>query len=134
MRRSSIGFIAAAAVAVMASAFAVPQARAQDIPPFVPTKATEDAVETSTDQVLLPTGLPGSITFRDCAEPCALRSLGVSAQTSFFVGPTQVTLADFTAFLRISGSKPLTVFRQPKGTDATRIVVIGQIQQLKQTQ
>lgn len=127
MRKSATTFFAAATLSLVASAFAAPQARAQDVPPFVPTKALEEAVETSTEDVLLPTSVPGTITFRNCAEPCALRSLSVTAQSTFFVGQTPVTLADFSAFLRSGGLKPVTVFRQAKGTNVTRVVVIGEI-------
>jgi len=132
MRKSSTALFATTALA-LASVLTLPQARAQTIAPFPPTKALEDVVESSTDDALLPTSAPGSITFRNCAEPCKVRSLMVTGQSTFFVGPTQVTLADFNEFLRGSGPRPLTVFRELNGTNVIRIVVIGQLAELGQT-
>lgn len=133
MHKSSNAFLAAAVLALLTSAFAAPQARAQTIPPFPPTKAMEGTVETSTEDVLLPTSTPGTITFRNCAEPCSLRTLSVTGQSLFFVGSTQVALADFNAFLRGGGLKPLTVFHEINGTNVTRVVVIGQLEEFGQT-
>lgn len=132
MRKSSTALFATTALA-LASALILPQARAQSIPPFPPTKALEDVVESSTEDALLPTNAPGTITFRNCTEPCAVRSLIVTGQSRFFVGPTQVTLADFNEFLRGAGSRPLTVFRELNGTNVLRVVVIGQFGELAQT-
>lgn len=133
MRKSSTALLAATAFVLIASAVAVPQVRAQDAPPPVPTRALEDAVETSTESVLLPTSVPGTITFRDCAAPCKLPSLNVTTESKFFVGRTQVALADFNAFLRTGGSRPITVLRKVNGTDVTRVVVIGDFEPLGQT-
>lgn len=120
------GIPRAAAVVLLASASAVPQVLAQTEP--APMRSLEDAIESNTDAVLLPTSVPGTLTFRDCAEPCALRSLQVDAQSAFFVGGTQVTLAEFTAYVRSTGAQFLMVFRQPDGPNVTRLMVYGQIQ------
>ena len=113
----------AAAVALLATAFTMPQVQAQEYP--APLRALEDAIESSTDAVLLPTSQPGTLSFRNCAEPCALRSLEVTAQSTFFIGDTAVTLAEFNAYVRRGGPKMLTVFRQPGRTSVTRLVVLG---------
>jgi hypothetical protein len=127
MRSSFTRFLTVAAVALLASAFAVPRAHAEYPAPL---RALEDAIESSTDAVLLPTSQPGTLTFRECAEPCKLRSLNVTAQSAFFVGATAVTLAQFNDFLRRSGGPQfLMVFRQPGQANVTRIVVAGRYQQ-----
>jgi formylglycine-generating enzyme required for sulfatase activity len=112
-----------AAIALLATAFTMPQVRAESGP--VPLRSLEDAIESSTDAVLLPTSQPGTLTFRNCAEPCAMRALEVTAQSAFYIGDTPVTLAEFNAYVRRGGPKILTVFRQPGRTNVTRLVVIG---------
>lgn len=117
----------ALAIALLASASAVPQVQAQTKTP-APLRALEDAVEATTETVLLPTSQPGTLTFRDCAEPCKLRSVEVTSQSTFFVGRSQVTFAEFIAHLRRTGPQSLKVFRQPDRNSVTRLVVTGQLQ------
>jgi hypothetical protein len=126
MRSSFTRSLVVAAVAVLANTFAMPQLRADEYP--APTRALEDAIESSTDAVLLPTSQPGTLTFRECTEPCALRSLMVTAQSAFFVGRTQVTLAQFNDYIRRSGPRSLMVFRQPGQNNVTRLTVRGRFQ------
>lgn len=116
-----------AAIVLLATACAVPQARAQSTKP-APTRSLEDAIETYTDAVLLPTSQPGTLTFRNCAEPCKLRSLEVSGESKFFVGGSSVTLAEFTAYIGRTGQQFLMVFRKPDRPTITRLVVYGQLQ------
>jgi hypothetical protein len=111
-------------IAVLASAFAVPQLQAAEYP--APLRALEDAIESSTEAVLLPVSVPGTLSFRDCVEPCKLRSLEVSAEAAFFVGDTPVSLADFNAYLRNAGPQFLMVFRKAGQNSVTRIHVPGQ--------
>lgn len=131
MRSSPIRFVAAvprvAAIALLLAAGAMPQARAQSVYP-APTRALEDAIESHTEEVLLPISQPGTLTFRNCVEPCKLRTLELTAQSTLWVGIEPVTLADFLAHIRRSGPQSLTVFRQPGKTAITRLVVIGQFQ------
>jgi hypothetical protein len=105
----------------------MPQARAQSVYP-APTRALEDVVESYTEEVLLPLSQPGTLTFRNCVEPCKLRTLELTAQSTFWVGASPVSLADFTAYIHRTGPQSLTVFRQPGKTAITRLVVIGQFQ------
>jgi hypothetical protein len=121
MRRSFVPLT----VALLATAFAVPQVWGQSDAPA--TRSLEDAIETNTEAVLLPTSVPGTLTFRSCSEPCKLRSLEVNAASQFFVGGTRVTLADFTAYVRRTGEQFLMVFREPDGTAVTRMKVYGSI-------
>lgn len=116
----------AAAIALLATAFATPRVEAQNSP--APLRALEDAIESSTDAVMLPTSQSGTLTFRDCPEPCQLRSLEVSAQSRFFIGASEVTFADFNAHVRRSGPLFLMVFREPNGTRVTRLKVSGPMQ------
>lgn len=120
------GIPRAAAIVLLASSFAVPQVQAQVQP--APLKSLEDAIESSTEVVVLPTSQPGTLTFRDCAEPCKLRTLDVTAQSTFFVGASQVTLAEFNAYIRRTGPQFLMVFRQPDRKNVTRLMVYGQLQ------
>jgi hypothetical protein len=122
MRRS---FNRAAAIALLASAFVVPQVWAQGQPAKL--QSLEDAIESSTDAVLLPTSVPGTLTFRNCAEPCKLRALEVNAQSRFFVGPSQVTFAEFSAYVRRTGPQFLMVFRRPDQSAVVRLQVYGQM-------
>ena len=117
----------AAAIALLATTFAAPSVEAQNNTP-APLRALEDAIESSTDAVMLPTSQPGTLTFRACPEPCKLRSLQVTGQSTFFIGATQVTLADFNAHVRRSGPLFLMVFREPNGANVTRLTVSGQMQ------
>jgi formylglycine-generating enzyme required for sulfatase activity len=133
MRKLSTALFAATALALVTSVLTLPQVQAQSIPPMQPPRALEEVVESTSDDVLLPTSVPGTITFRNCSEPCAVRSLTVTTQSTFFVGKTPVALADFNAFLRSGGTRPVTVLRELNGTNVTRVVVIGDIGQLKQT-
>lgn len=130
MRSSSIrlaaGLPRAAALVLLAIACAVPQARAQSVKP-APTKLLEHAVETYTDAVMLPSGQPGNLTFRNCAEPCKLRSLEVNAQSTFFVGKSSVTLAEFNDYIGRTGQQFLMVFYKANQPTVTRLVVYGQL-------
>lgn len=124
--RLSVMLPRAAAIALLATAFVTPQVQAQAKP--APLRSLEDAIETSTDAVMLPTSLPGALTFRNCAEPCKLRSLEVTSDSKFFVGGTQVSLADFSAYVRRTGAQFMMVFHQPDRANITRLMVYGRMQ------
>jgi formylglycine-generating enzyme required for sulfatase activity len=124
MRSSFTQLLAVAAIALLG----VTQVQAQQQYP-APLRALEDAIESSTDALMLPTSQPGTLTFRNCTEPCKLRTLEVTAQSAFFVGATQVTLAQFNDFLRrLGGPEFLMVFRQPGQNSVTRLTVAGRYQ------
>lgn len=116
--------VSAIAIALLGTAFAISQVHAQSGP--APTRALEDAIETSTDAVLLPTSQPGKLTFRNCAPPCKVPSLEVDAQSAFFVGSKRVTLVEFAAYVRSTGPQSLTVFHQPGRMTVTRVTAMGQ--------
>lgn len=116
-----------AAIVLLATACAVPQVRAQSTKP-APTRVLEDAIETETDAILLPTGQPGTLTFRNCAEPCKTRSIEVTGESKFFVGDSSITLEEFNAYIRRTGRQFLMVFCKPDRSAVTRLVVYGQLQ------
>lgn len=131
MRSSPIrlvtGIPRVAAMALLATACAVTPVLAQQKDP-APLRSLEDAIESSTDAILMPTGQPGTLTFRNCREPCKLRSLEVTAESKFLVGATEVTLADFNAYVQRTGPQFLMVFREPDQTRVIRLQVFGQLQ------
>ncbi|HWK49238.1 MAG TPA: hypothetical protein VNR40_05095 [Steroidobacter sp.] len=112
---------------LLATACVVPQAQAQSTKP-APTIALENSIETYTDAVLLPTGQLGNLTFRNCAEPCKLRSLEVTGESKFFVGSSSVTVAEFNAYVRRTGQQFLMVFYKPDRPTVTRVMVYGNLQ------
>lgn len=124
--RLSALFPRVAAIALLATAFAAPQALAQARP--APVKLLEDAIETSTDAVILPSSQPGRLSFRNCGEPCNMRALELTSESKIFVGGTEVSIADFNAYVRRTGPQFLMVFVQPNRTAITRLMVYGRMQ------
>lgn len=92
-----------------------------------PLRSLEEAIETSTEAVLLPTSIPGTLTFKNCIAPCATQSLDVSAATQFMVGSTTVSLAEFRDFTANTDSQFLMVFHKPGERTVTRVLAFGRI-------
>ncbi|HEY8537474.1 MAG TPA: hypothetical protein VIL28_01330 [Steroidobacteraceae bacterium] len=88
----------------------------------------ENAIEVSTDEILLPGSVPGRLTFRECKPPCRNKTLDVNAQTQFLVGGTKVSLAEFKQYISRTGSQFLMVFHEPGGS-VTRLIVFGELEQ-----
>ena len=86
--------------------------------PFV---SQEYAVEASTDGTLLPASNAGTV-IRTC-ENCTTTAYQLTADTTYFIGTQQVTLAQLNAYVATSGSHALTLFVKPGGTTVTRIVI-----------
>lgn len=83
----------------------------------------EQAIEASTDTVVLPASAQGTL---DLTCPsCRTHSYRVTDTTGYFVGDTPVTLAQLKAFI-LGGHYFMTVFVKPGASVATRIVVSGQ--------
>ncbi|HLS80493.1 MAG TPA: hypothetical protein VK025_03725 [Steroidobacter sp.] len=112
--------------ALMFVALVASSAAAQPQNP-APLRSLEDAIETSTDAVVLPSTTSGSVTLRDCRPPCSMNSLQLTDQTRFFVGGSQVTYADFNAYVLRTGAQFLMVFHKPGEAIATRLMVFGQL-------
>jgi hypothetical protein len=84
-----------------------------------PIVSTEHGIETSTDSLLMPTSMLGSVTLT-CAT-CVARSYRLSNDTVFQVGQRNVTLQEFTAFAK--GAKENAMLFVKAGPDpvVTRI-------------
>ncbi len=84
--------------------------------------STERGIETSSGLLVLPTSVPGSMTVNQCIN-CKSQTLAVNAQTRFFLGTAQVSLADFRA--RLAGAPPtfIMVFADRVQPVALRVVI-----------
>jgi formylglycine-generating enzyme required for sulfatase activity len=91
-------------------------------------RSLEDAIETSTDEVYLPSSQPGSLSFRNCPQPCARASVEITNATKFYVSDAEVTYQEFNRFISRGGPQFLMVFHEPGGSRATRLIVFGQLQ------
>ena len=112
---------------VMTLAVATPSVTLAQTHAPAPLRSLEEAIESSTEEVLLPTSVPGSLTFKNCTPPCSLQTLDVSSSTQFLVGSSTVTLREFRDFIAKSGSQFLMVFHKPGDRAVTRLMVFGQI-------
>lgn len=90
-------------------------------------RSLEDAIESSTDAVVLPAAQSGTLTLRNCAVPCAMKSLRLSEDSRFFVGSSQVSLAEFNAYVGRTQSQFLMIFHEPGKPTITRLMVFGQL-------
>ncbi len=92
-----------------------------------PLRSLEVAIETSTQDVSLPSSTSGVLTLRKCQAPCSNDSLQFTSESRFFVGGTQVSYQDFRAYIAQSGSQFLMVFHKPNEPIITRMLVFGQL-------
>ncbi|GEM_PF-6447612 len=92
-------------------------------------RALEEAIETSTDAVLLPNSVPGRLTLKECKRPCRSNTLDLNEQTQFLIGATNVSLKEFNEYISRTGSQFLMVFYEPSGRSITRLIVFGEIGQ-----
>ena len=112
-------------VGLLAFGLVLGSAQAVESPPL---RSLEEAIETNTDDVLLPVSQVGVLTFRKCPAPCAMQSLQVDQSSKFFVGSSEVTAEQFGAFVRSKGrGQFLMVFHKPGDTVVTRLMVFGQL-------
>lgn len=88
----------------------------------------EDAIESSTDAVILPASDAGALTLKNCEPPCAMRSIQLVEASRFFVGSTQVTYQQFSDYVHSNGPRFLMVFHQPDRPIVTRLMVSGHLQ------
>jgi hypothetical protein len=88
----------------------------------------ESAIETMTDAVVLPSSNAGSVTFNDCEAPCVFRSVQLNEQSTYFIGPAQVTLKQFSDYVLREPAQFLMVFHEPDQPIVTRLMVFGQFQ------
>ena len=84
--------------------------------------STEQAIESSTLSLRLPSNVPGSITVTPCDAGCAPVSLQVTAETRLFLGKKQVTLAELSK--AVGGpTKNVSIYFEQRSRAASRIVV-----------
>lgn len=81
---------------------------------------TEEALELSIDQLILPMLVPGSISVRKCST-CTTERLPLSTRTEFRIGKEAASFADFRT--ASSGSKAVYVFYEAKTGLVTRMVL-----------
>lgn len=89
---------------------------------FAGIHALEEAIETSTSEVLLPRSVGGVLATRPC-DVCALVIVRLAADTRLLIGKHQVTLAEFNKFLESGGPYDLTVIYDKKSFAMNRILV-----------
>lgn len=85
-----------------------------------PVIVIEDSVETTTDQVLLPSSLAGKVSLRGGA------SLQLGPDSRFYAAGKPVSLKELAAFMRGVGNVPMTIHYRLKDGIVSRIVVVGQ--------
>jgi hypothetical protein len=112
-----------AAVALVA--FAAIAGAAQPGPPAndkIPQIVTvENAIEASSDSVLLPTSIPGRLSITKCSG-CPTTVVPVTSETRFVIGDAPVGLADLRSFLA-ARTRFVVVYVSVKDPAVTKIVV-----------
>jgi len=86
----------------------------------------EEAVETSSRDVRLPTDANGPVVFSNCGT-CRLNSLRLSGSTRYFVGTDPVTLRQLNAFVAAHDPIFMLVYYRAGTSDITRIVASGKL-------
>lgn len=84
-----------------------------------PSVFLEGAIETSADQVTLPSSLEGKLNVRDAGP------LPLDARTRFLVSGREVGLKEMAAQLRAAGSQPVTVLVWLKDGIVSRVMLGG---------
>lgn len=80
----------------------------------------EQAFESSSAEISIPDAVGRSITLPGCSKVCP-SSVPITAQSRFFIGSREVTLAQLRARLA-SGNVGLTLFYDAKSFELTRII------------
>jgi len=88
--------------------------------------STARAFEASTDTVLLPTSEGGRITVNHCGG-CSAQTFETNSATTYFVGKSQVTLAELKTFLADGRGHSVVVLASLTNSVATRITVSGSL-------
>ncbi len=117
--RSVILVLLGAALAPLALADAGPQG-----PHYPDVVSLERGIEASTDTVLLPTSVPGSLTVNRCPG-CRSQALAVTTDTVFLVGTAKLPLSDFRARVAGAPSTFMMVYASVKDSVALRVVLFA---------
>ena len=108
---NAIRLPALATALLVLSAAAMQAATAQtaaQIAALPPGTVLEGSVESSTDLIVLPTTLSGSLQARACSG-CAAKVLAVDSATRFNLAGQQVSLQQMAQYCSTTAGKPLTV-------------------------
>jgi len=84
--------------------------------------APEEAIETSTAEVILPRSVGGALMTKPC-DVCKPVTVRLESDTRLLIGKQQVTLAEFSKFLESGGPYDLSIFYDKKSFAMNRIVV-----------
>jgi hypothetical protein len=104
---------------LLALAAIIGPARAQ-MPPNV---VLEASIETTTDEVIFPSGLDGRVDVRHCLG-CLHSTLQLDQNTTCILAGHTVSLRDMAAFARQSSGKPLTISYRLRDLVVSRIAVL----------
>jgi hypothetical protein len=85
-----------------------------------PITVMEASVETSADQVHLPSSLAGTIQVLGCPQ-CRLQSLQLDSSSQFFMNFQEVSLVQFSTAALNAVGKPLTIHYRLSDSIVTRV-------------
>jgi hypothetical protein len=88
-----------------------------------PNVVLEGSVETTTDEVIFPSGLEGRVDVRNCVG-CLHSTLQLDQNTRCILAGHTVSLRDMAAFARANGGKPLTISYRLRDLVVSRIAVL----------
>lgn len=86
----------------------------------------EDAIETSTLSVSVPTDDAGSMAVKPC-QTCPATLLRLTPESTYRVGRSEVAFKEFASYVRDAGTRNLTILYNPKNRTITRLVVAGKL-------
>lgn len=84
--------------------------------------AVEDSIETSTASITVPTSVGSAVIARSC-KSCEYVTVTLAADTRFFVGRTEVSVADFSRILSDGKRRQLTLMYDRGSRLLTRVVL-----------
>ena len=108
------------AAALLALAVIAGTVRAQ----LPPNTVVEGSIETRTDEVILPSGLDGRVTVRNCVG-CLHATLQLDQKTVCILGGQHVSLRDLAAYAARNSGKSLTITYRLRDQVVSRIAVLG---------
>lgn len=86
----------------------------------------EDAVETNTVSVSIPTDSKGSIAVRACGT-CPTILLRLTEESTYRIGESEVAFEEFASYVSDAGKRNLTILYTPKSRKITRLLVAGEL-------
>lgn len=86
----------------------------------------EQAIETSTLKVSIPTDESGSMAVKAC-QSCTTMVLRLTPESTYRVGRSAVSFDEFASYVRSVGTRNLDIFYDAKNGTITRLVVAGEL-------